>query len=116
MYKVVDKHSGKIIAAQMKIADSFFDRLIGLMFRSKMQGFDGLLITPCNSIHTCFMKYKIDVVFLNKDYEVIKIKRQMKPWRLTPMYFRATQVLELNGDTLPKNIKEGDRFEVVCLS
>ncbi len=116
MYKVLDKNSGRIIAAQTKVADSFFDRLVGLMFRSKMQDFDGLLITPCNSIHTCFMRYAIDVVFLNREYQVIKIKRQMKPWRLTPMYFRATQVLELNGGALPEDIKVGDCFEVVCLS
>ena len=53
------------------IADSFFKRLFGYMFR-KNPHHDAILFTPCNSIHTFFMKFNIDVLFLNEHMQVIK--------------------------------------------
>ena len=43
------------------------------------------------------MNYSIDVVFLNKDYRVIKIMRNLRPWRMTGIYFKASQVLEIKS-------------------
>jgi uncharacterized membrane protein (UPF0127 family) len=102
------------IFENIKVADSFFDRLIGLMFKEKMEGFEGLLIKKCNSIHTFFMRYNLDIVFLNHEYEVVKVIENIRPWRMTLMYFRATQTLELNGGTLKGLLTKGDKLEVLC--
>lgn len=104
------------IASKIKIASSFFDRLIGLMFKKKMSGYDALLIKRCNSIHTFFMLFPIDVIFLNNHYEVVRIIRSMVPWRMTRLYFRASQVLELDAGTIDPNLQVGDRLEVICIN
>jgi len=104
------------VAKNVKVADGFVDRLIGLMFRKQMNGFSGLWLKPCNSIHTCFMRYDIDVLFLDKNNKIVKIFRSMKPWRMTRIYFTVSSVLELKGGELDENVKEGDHLEVVCIS
>lgn len=109
---MIVKKNELIIVDEAKIANGFFDRLIGLMFKKEMKGFNALLIEPCNSIHTFFMRYDIDVVFLSKNNEVIKIIRNMKPWRMSWMYFRATKVLELKGGALPKEVEKGDKLVI----
>jgi uncharacterized membrane protein (UPF0127 family) len=98
----------EVVAANIKLADSFFSRAKGLMFSKDMEGFDGLLIDPCRSIHTYFMNYAIDIVFMNSSYKVIKIVRNMPPRRLSWIYFRATQVLELRADALSVEVREND--------
>ena len=72
-FKIKNK-SGDLICEKCICAESFFDRAKGLMFSDKIpQGGDGMLISPCNSIHTFFMRYDLDIIFLNTNFEVIKI-------------------------------------------
>ena len=74
MVKVICKKKEMVLGEKVFIASTFFERLKGLMFDNRLgEEFDGMLIKHCNSIHTCFMNYKIDVLFLNKNLEVIKI-------------------------------------------
>ncbi len=110
------KYKETILCEELKIADDFFSRLIGLMFKNKMVGFDGLLIKQCNSIHTFFMRYALDIVFLNKEMKVVKVIENIKPWRMTLMYFKSSQVLELKGGTLNNRLKKEDQLEIVCIN
>lgn len=101
------------ISDKILVADNMISRLVGLMFRaSPPQNAEGLLLDPCNSIHTFFMRYPIDVVFLNSKNEVIKVIRNLKPWRMTWIYFRASKTLELPAGKLPLEVKKGDVLEV----
>ena len=106
----------RIIANNVKKASNFFQRFLGLMFSKDMYNFDGLLLCPCKSIHTCFMFYPIDVVFLSSDMKIVGILRNLRPWRVTKIYFKAVQVLELKGGILPDDIFLGDTLEVVCIN
>ena len=115
-FRIRVKSNGRIIAEKALLADSFLQRFKGLMFSEKMEGCDALVLKPCVSIHTFFMKYSIDVIFLDKGLKVIKIKRNLKPWRMTPFYFLSDQVVELTGGCLDTKLKEGDELEVVCTS
>jgi uncharacterized membrane protein (UPF0127 family) len=112
--EIICKAKNIYLGKRIKTADSFWDRLIGLMFSSDMFGFDGLLIKPCNSIHTFFMEYNLDVAFLDKDLKIVKIIRNLKPWRITGLYLKANQVLELKAGALDSKIVEGD--QVLCLN
>jgi len=104
---------GKIeIAQRIDLADSLLKRIIGLMFSKDLGERDGLLITPCNSMHTFFMRYELDIVFLSRNNKVIKVIRNMKPWRMTWVYFKANKVLEMKGGTLSREIKAGDEFRI----
>lgn len=106
MYRIKTKDI--IIGSRIKIANTAVDRLVGLMFSKKLPDCDGLLIEPCNSIHTFFMRYPIDVIFLDRNKKIVKIVRNIKPWRMTWMYWKATSVLEIAGNTLDESVKEGD--------
>ncbi len=70
------------------------ERMRGLLWRPQLQPGQGLLIKPCNSVHTLGMRYAIDVVYLDRRNTVIRLVRAMRPYRLS-LGFGATAVLEL---------------------
>lgn len=106
------RHNGQIISQKVRLADSFWTRLLGYMFSARPVTDDGIYFDPGRSIHTFFMRFNLDVVFLRKDGLVVKILRDLKPWRMTWVYFRADHVLELPSGKLPLEVKEGDKLEV----
>ena len=76
------KQNGKVIIdGPVYVANSFLDRFFGLMGRKKIDEEEGLLLKNTSSIHTSFMKFTIDVIYLNKDYNVI-YKETVKPWKI----------------------------------
>lgn len=87
----------KILGIEAEVADSFFSRLMGLMFRRDLPAGKGLLITRCRAIHTLFMRFPIDAVFLDGDGDIVRIVQGIRPWRLLVSGGRrAVQVLETN--------------------
>ena len=68
-------------ALDLKLADTFFSRFRGLMLRKALQPNQGLLITRCPSVHSLFMRYAIDVVYLDPTGLVTRCAPQLKPWR-----------------------------------
>lgn len=109
--KVEIRYRGKILATDILIADDPVSRVIGLMFRKAPRG-NGLLLDPCNSIHTFFMRYSLDIVFITRSNQVVKIVRNMRPWRMTWIYWRAKKTLEVPAGKLPMDLAEGDILEV----
>lgn len=110
--KIIHKKTNYILGKDVRWMSNFLERLKGLMFANEMIG-DGLLIDPCNSIHNCFVKFPIDVIFLDRENKIVKILRQFKPWRFSWIYFKAVRVLELPAGKVPENISEGDEVEVL---
>ena len=76
------------------IADSYFLRLRGLVGRD-VNELGSLWIKPCSQIHCCFMRYPIDVVYLDRDMNIVAIDRGVEPWRFRPVVRTARSVLEL---------------------
>lgn len=68
-------------ALELKLADTFFSRFRGLMLREALQPNQGLLITRCPSVHSLFMRFAIDVVYLDQSGLVTRCAPQLKPWR-----------------------------------
>ena len=84
---------------QIEVADSFGTRLRGLMGRKSLADGQGLLIAPCSSIHMCFMQFAIDAVYINRDYEILKIVSGLRPWIGLSWCPSAWAVIELkNGE------------------
>ncbi len=108
----IKKEDGNFICEKIKLATTIDERMIGLMFKENLEGYDGLLIRPCNSIHTFFMKMSIDALFLDKNYKVVKVFYDLRPWRITGMYFKAHQVLEMKAGTMPKNLRIGEELRM----
>ena len=110
--KVIHKETNTTICRDLKVANTMISKMIGLMFVKEIKGMDGLLLQGANSIHNCFVRFPIDVVFLTKDMKVVKVIRGFKPWRFTRIYFSAKHVLELPEGTLNFEINQGDELEV----
>ena len=85
----------EILGVRAKIARTFFERAKGLIGVKSLPPGEGLLILRCNSIHTFFMSFPIDAVFLDRNDNVVKAVRNIRPWRLFVWGgFRAVKVLE----------------------
>ena len=84
----------RLIAARVALADSFLTRFKGLMFRRALAPGEGLLLKNCSAIHCCFMRFPIDVIYLDKDMAVVGIET-VKPWRVGRIFPGAKHVLEL---------------------
>ena len=111
--KLINMKSNLVVCKKVKTANDFFARLKGLMFSRDLPDCDGLLITSCNSIHTFFMNYSLDIIFLDRNLKVIKILRNFKPWKMSWIYFRASQVLEMKAGSLNLELTEGDMLEAI---
>ena len=81
----------------IEIADTFLSRLCGLMFRSPLKPQQGLLLAPCNSVHMLFMRFAIDVVYLDKDYRIKKIVHNLSTWIGLSMCLGAWAAVELRA-------------------
>jgi uncharacterized membrane protein (UPF0127 family) len=87
-----------------------FSRMRGLLGRRELPAGEGLLIRPAPSVHTFFMRFPIDVVFLNRDGEVLKVCEDVRPWRAAAAR-RAHSTLELAaGEARRRGIAVGQRL------
>jgi uncharacterized protein len=102
---------GQVFVKDIVLADSFFARLAGYQFRLRPH-VEGFLFVPGNSIHTFWCFFPLDLVFLTKENEVVKIIRGMKPWRATRPYLRSNKILEVPAGMIPSELLEGDVLEV----
>lgn len=102
-------NNSQLLSAKVHMAKNFSSRLKGLMFSPPLKDQNCLWISKCKSIHTCFMKFSLDVVFVDKKLKVIKIIKNLKPWKLTGIYLKADSVFEFNAGKL-NNIKVGDQL------
>jgi len=98
--KAIIATSGAVLAENLETANSLFARLKGLLGRSSLPTGHGLWLRPCNGIHTFGMRFSIDVVVFDSDLRVIASVSDLLPNRITPVYLRASSVLELPAGTL----------------
>jgi uncharacterized membrane protein (UPF0127 family) len=110
---VINSTKHQVIANNLRIAESIFSRMKGLLGRNSLDDKEGLLIKPCKGIHTFGMKFPIDVVFLDNRNRVIAVISNILPNRMTRMYLDAASVIELPAGTLSKTATQpGDQFEI----
>jgi uncharacterized membrane protein (UPF0127 family) len=96
-----------------KRADSFSSRFKGLMFRKEPLKDEALWLLSCNSIHMFFMRFPIDVIFLDKQLCIVKTVEDIRPWSLVLPVRGAHSCLELPVGTVQKyKFKELDRLDI----
>ena len=99
-----------VVCQSCVVADAIWPRLRGLMGRRGLEAGEGLLLRPSGSVHTCFMRFAIDVVFLDRAMRVIAVAPAVRPWRLR-LQRGARVVLELPaGDAGRAGIASGDHL------
>ncbi len=96
--RVTNVTRGTVLADSADIADTSAKRRTGLLKHKSLPKGQGLWISPCESIHTFFMKFPIDVLYLSRQKKVRKIRKSLKPWRLSACLL-ARSVLELPAGT-----------------
>src|SRR5690348_1368943 len=74
--------AGVIVCERCEIADSYFARMRGLLGRKSLDPGSGMLLTPEPSVHMFFMRFLLDVVFLDRDHKVVGVRHELRPWRV----------------------------------
>lgn len=104
---------GRAIAKEVAVADTAETRAKGLLGRSSMKAEEGLwIIASLPWIHTFFMRFSIDLLFLDKDLRAVRVVENVKPWRLGPLVLSARSVLELPAGRLAGAVDVGDQIEI----
>jgi uncharacterized membrane protein (UPF0127 family) len=110
------RKNGDIIVGTIEVADRWYQRMRGLLGRSQLESDRGMHITPCNGIHTFFMKFPLDLIFLNRSLEVVKIEKNVAPGRTVAGGVGAWSFLELAGGTLTiGELTVGDKITLETL-
>ena len=108
------KKDNSIICDYIEDASNFYRRFMGLMYRKSIPRDHGLLLTPCNEIHTFGMRFDIDTVAISESGEVLFIDRAVKPNKVRKRVDGAYCILELNaGYAEELNISIGDILEFI---
>ena len=113
MMRIENLTRGQPLVTAGRVANNYWSRFRGLIGSKPLQAGEGLLIVPCSSIHTHFMGFPIDVLYLNREREVVGIDHSLPPWRLGRFYKRVRSVLELPAGTAKVTGTEvGDKLQV----
>ena len=112
---LVNDRTGVLVAHDVEAALDSRSRRKGLLGRTGMQEGQALIIAPCGAIHTCGMRFPIDVVFVARDGRVLKIVERLAAWRIAGS-LRALATVELAaGQASRVGLSEGDRLVVRAL-
>jgi uncharacterized membrane protein (UPF0127 family) len=101
---------GRIVCERCVLADTALARMRGLLGRKSLPSGEGILLRPASSVHTAFMRFAIDAVFLDRELRVLKVASDLGPWR-TAARRKAHAVLELPaGEAERRGLEPGDRL------
>ena len=111
MLKIIHLPTNKQILKNTFICDSFFKRLLGLMFKKSWpQDYDALLFFPCKQIHSFFVFFPFEAIFLNKEKTIIWLNK-FNPWRIGPYIRKGYYLLEVPVGTIDKlGLKVNDKL------
>src|ERR1039457_1909528 len=114
-HKVLNATRGTVLATQLTKAHTGATRRKGLLGRESLLPGEGLWIVPCESVHTFFMRFPIDLVYLDRKNTIRKVKSAVGPWRLSAC-FSAHSVLELPAGAIrDTQTQAGDLLEFSAL-
>lgn len=105
---LIIKETNAIICENLQLANTYFKRLKGLMFTKELPAQNAMQIIPCKEIHTFFMNYSIDVLYLDSKNNIVSIDANLKPGKIGKLIKNAKSVIELpEGKTKEFYIKVG---------
>lgn len=112
--QLINITNGVVLADIVQVASNFKARLKGLIGRTGLKNDEALIIQPCNSVHTCFMSFPIDVIFLNSEFCILRAMENMKPYRFSPIVAGSRMVVELPAGRLAVTLTGvGDQLKLV---
>lgn len=109
--KIFNQTKNTYLAHHADVADTPKARMVGLLNRDNLPDGHALLITQCRSIHMFFMRFSIDAVFIDRRKSVVGVVENIKPFQMSPIFFRASSVIELPAGTVYKTgTTKGDQL------
>jgi len=108
--RLINFSSSVVVVERLKFATTFWTRFRGLQFRNSLPPDEGLLIAPCRSIHTHWMRFSIDVTMLDRHGVVVQFHPHVRPWRMLAGERSVAIVLETVGGKTTASI--GDRLRI----
>lgn len=109
MMRIINQRDKQVIGERIRVAESFFARFRGLMLADEPAEGEGLLITPCNSIHMMFMRFPIDAIFVDAKNCVKALYRRLSPWfGISSIHRDVCAVIELKAGTIDRTGVEID--------
>ena len=102
LHRAHEATTGAVVAERVRVADTHWTRLRGLLGTDSLPPDEGLWIRPCRQVHMFGMRYAIDVVFLDDARTVVGLTETLAPWRVSPLVKAATSVIELPAGTIAK--------------
>lgn len=113
MIKVVNLTRQVEIADRVQLAGDGRSRRKGLLGRERLAGGEGLWIVPCEAVHTFWMRFAIDLVYLDRKHRVLKVRTHVGPWRMSAC-LRAHSVIELAAGTISETgTTRGDTLQLI---
>lgn len=111
--KVINATKGVVLCDKAVMAHTLLARVKGLLGRVTLARGEALILMPCNSVHTFFMRFSIDVVFVSSSGKVVGIASNLVPWRLSKIYFGAHFVIEFPAGTVQSvSLSKGDILQI----
>jgi uncharacterized membrane protein (UPF0127 family) len=108
---VLNPQRGTVLGEAIEVAESAAQKVKGLLGRDCLLDGQGLLFKHCSSLHTFFMSFPIDIVFMNRNRKVLKVSQNVKPFHLVAAPLRAYYALELPANAIAKSqTKVGDNL------
>ena len=101
--RLINQTQNTVLAENIFMADTFFKRIKGLLGKQEFLPGEALIIEPCNSVHTFFMRFSIDLLFVDNHYRVIKVLPEFNPNRISCLYWKSRLVIELPRGILKLN-------------
>lgn len=110
--QLVDERTRHVIARHVELALTRHTRRVGLLGRTRIDAGVALVLAPCRTIHTAFMRFPIDVLFVDRRGQALRVVRGLKPWRAA-MSARAYAAIELAAGTAKQHgVEIGDRLRL----
>lgn len=115
--RLLDEETGNVLAEKIETADSFWSRLRGLMFRREFEKGEALLFGFSKPkkfrIHTFFVFFPIDLIYLNEEFEVLEIEEGLPPWRVYNPSVEASYLVELPAGEIEQfGVEGGDELKI----
>jgi uncharacterized protein len=103
--------TNQILVQRALLTSNPLERMRGLLGRQQLASDEALLIKPCSSVHTFFMRYPIDLIYLDKHWQVTKIVKNLNPWQMSWCYGAKMVIETLSGFVNESEINYGNKIK-----
>lgn len=101
--KILNHTQNSLIADKVRVADKFVSRLVGLLDRKEIYPGEALIITNCQQIHMFFMKFPIDVIFIDRSDIVVGLVENISPFSMSPIFLQSHRAIELPAGAISQS-------------